>query len=115
MFTVAELVFSQPQYSFTEQSPPFEVCINSSNGVSIEVHLALNVQTEVLTATSSDFLGINRDITINGSTCVGVDILADNFLEETEMFRISLESLDPRLVVSGTTQTIIDIIDNNCK
>lgn len=104
------------EQNFTEQSLPFEVCIALLNEVSIEAELSLHLQTEELTATSDDFFEFNATISFNGSTCLQVDVLTDDILEETETFEISLESLDPRLVlILGSEQTRINVIDSNSK
>ena len=108
--------FTQLERNVTEQSMSVEVCIALFNEVSIEAELSLYLQTEELTATSEDFLELNATISFNGSTCLQVDVFTDDVLEDTETFGITLESLDPRLMlILGSEETRIDIIDSNSK
>ena len=90
------------------------VCINLVNDVVIESALALGIRTEQGTATNIDFTSIDREILINGSSCIDVDISTDNFLELEEFFTISIESRDSRLN-TGVSQAQIRINDTNSK
>lgn len=112
----AMIGFSRSQYNFTEQDMPFQdVCITLLNDVIIEVNLPLRLQTEEFTAMSSDFLSINRSVNVNGSMCFNVEIIRDVLVENLETFLISIKSLDTRLLISGSNQATINIIDSNCK
>lgn len=116
LLTGAVVALNQSLYNFTEGRPPFIVCIDVVNGVSIEAGLALNVQAVVGTAGSTDFEALSRDVLVNGSTCVEVMILPDELLEAEEFFSILIGSRDPRLTtVPALSQTEIRIQDGNSK
>ena len=70
------------------------------------------MQSEEGSAGNSDFETINEVITIaNTSTCITVQgIVQDNFVEDPEMFRVSIESENPLLVVSPTENEVFVVI-----
>ena len=117
LYTVATLGFVQPTYMTTEGGlPPTEVCIAITNGALIEASLLqLRIRTEEITATSSDFQSFDQNLVIAGaSTCLTLQgISADGIIETVEMFRVIIESNDPRLVPSQESEAIIVIMDTD--
>jgi hypothetical protein len=110
----AVITLNQSQYNFTEGQPPFTVCIDVENNVSIQAQLALSIETQADTAGSNDFVPLNQEELVNASTCFEVIIRADSILEEEERFGILLESRDPRLLIK-LSEAEIRITDSNSK
>ena len=84
------------------------------NDVSIEAQLALNIRTETGTAGTSDFEALDQQVFVNGSTCFDVMIVADELLEEKEVFTVLIGSGDTRLSTM-VSEAEIHIIDSNSK
>ena len=110
----AIVTLNQSQYEFTEGQPPFLVCIEVVDDVSIEAQLALNIRTETGTAGTSDFEALDQQVFVNGSTCFEVMIVADELLEEEEVFTLLTGSGDTRLSTM-VSEAEIHIIDSNSK
>ncbi len=116
-FIVAIVEFSESVYEFREDDASTEICIVLTNNVTIETNLQVRVQTEEGTTNGSDFQGIDEEnMMINGPrTCFTVQgIGTDGLVEPTEMFTVSLESLNPsRLMLSSPTEVTVVIMDSD--
>ena len=115
--TVAAVEFSQTAYMFTENEPLSQICIVITNDVTVEANLELTLQSEDSSAGSSDFQSINEVVVIaNTTTCITVQgIAGDGLVETPEMFRVSIQSGNPRLVISPTNEIVVIIMDSDSK
>ena len=102
-------------YETSEGPTPFSFCIELQNNVSIEANLILHLQTDEGTASNRDFMSIDKEQSVNGSTCFEIiSIFSDDLLEDNETFIISIESRDSRLIVD-VSEAQIRIVDENSK
>ena len=111
---VALFEFNQSIYEVSEEPILFSVCVELQNAVSIDTNLTLHLQTEENTASTNDFVSINEERSIIGSTCFELSIISDNLLEGDEFFTFSINSRDTRLEINYPS-TQIRIEDRNGK
>ena len=103
-------------YVIDEDSDSVSVCINITNNVTLETSLQLTIRTQEGSATSSDFIGLDRPLLLNGSTCFTISIIPDELVEINETFNVTIESNTERLVIPlENSQAVITITDVNGK
>lgn len=103
-------------YSVTEGST-LHVCIVVEEG-HIERNRQLNTFSQPDSAQEDDYGVIVEYQTLQPNvmrTCIMVEILDDNLVEGTEIFKLIISSPDPAVVITSPDRTNIEILDNDSK
>ena len=112
---VADVALEQTAYEFSEQSEPFQVCINITNNVTVEANFSISVQTDAEegTAEIGDFGKFEKEIVVSTrQTCFEIKIILDAILETNETFKVYIESTDFSALNVVVPQAEITILDS---
>ncbi|XP_065910088.1 uncharacterized protein [Dysidea avara] len=109
------VMFNQSTYEVNENEPLLQALVLVN--VPLLSNIVLNVEASSITATGNDYQSDIYNVTLEAgrnSTLINITIKDDTILEPRETFKLTILSVSPQGVISGTpNEAIVTIIDND--